>query len=75
MIVSDMVSTIIDTNKIIIIVEVTMGTINSIKAILGKIGGIDKEAEIGMIVIVMMIFSTGKEEVTIEMNNYDVKLI
>ena len=52
MIVSEIVSTIININQIAKIIEVAMGgTTDKTKAILGKIGGIDKEAEIGMIMM------------------------
>ena len=71
MIVSEIVSTIININQIAIIIKVARGTIDSTKAIiLGKIGGINKEAEIGMIMM-----SAGRENTIIEMKNYDIKLI
>ena len=71
MIISEIVSKIINIDQIAIIIEVAMGTIDSTKAIiLGKIGGINKEAEIGMIMM-----SEGRENTIIEMKNYDIKLI
>lgn len=67
MIVSEMFITTININQIFITIEVAIGIIESPTAILSKIGGRDKEAEIDM-----MTLTTGKEDITIEIYNcYD----